>query len=292
MTLNQLLNEGSRKLKLAGDADAELDAKQFLLAAFGLDMAHFLMNRMQPLGTADYLDTSVKLYRSMISQRCRRIPLQQILGSQDFMGLNFCVNKCVLIPRQDTETLVELILEEQREQNTAVLDLGTGSGCIAISLAVKGGYRSVTATDISGEALQVARRNAKLLVEEWEQRMDFRQGDLFSALNEKEHSHAFDVIVSNPPYIPTAVIPTLQPEVREHEPMQALDGAADGLAYYRRIAVDAKAFGRPGGSLYLEIGYDQGAAVSGLLAEQGYNEIRVMKDLPGKDRVVRARLPL
>lgn len=291
MTLNQLLNEGSQKLKRAGDPDAELDAKQFLLAAFELDMAHFLMNRMQQLGTTDDVDASIKLYCEMLKKRCRRIPLQQILGCQDFMGLTFSVNKHVLIPRQDTETLVELVLMEQKDKDITVLDMCTGSGCIAISLAVKGGYRTVTAADISGEALKVARRNAEQLVDRWEQRMDFRQGDLFSALDDKEHSHAFDVIVSNPPYIPTAVIDTLQPEVREHEPMQALDGAEDGLAYYRRIAVDAKTYGRTGGSLYLEIGYDQGTAVSGILAEQGYDEIKVIKDLPGKDRVVRACLP-
>ena len=282
MTLYDLLNEGSAALLQAGDSDGENDAKLLLFEAFHLDLVHFLMDRLRPLSEQDeQVQEQIRTYRSMITKRASRIPLQQILGSQEFMGLEFYVNEHVLIPRQDTETLVELVLQEQQSTEKKLLDLCTGSGCIAISLAVKGGYESVTATDLSEEALKVAERNAKAHQKE----IIFRQGDLFTALPQSE-AGTFDIITSNPPYIPTAVIATLEPEVREHEPMMALDGTEDGLKFYRQIAKKAGTWLKPGGVIYLEIGYDQGEAVSGLLREAGFDKVRVVKDLPGKDRVV------
>ena len=282
MTLYDLLNEGSSALQQASDTDAENDAKLLLLTAFDLNLVHFLMDRLRPLSETDAaVQKQIQNYRAMVTKRASRVPLQQILGSQEFMGLDFFVNEHVLIPRQDTETLVELVLEEQKEKNKKLLDLCTGSGCIAISLAVKGGYESVTATDLSEEALQVAERNARA----HQKTIRFFHGDLFSALPQSE-AKTFDIITSNPPYIPTAVIATLEPEVREHEPMMALDGTEDGLKFYRQIAKEAGAWLKPGGSIYLEIGYDQGEAVSGLLADAGFTNVRVVKDLPGKDRVV------
>ena len=282
MTLYDLLTEGSAALLQAGDTDGENDAKLLLFEVFHLDLVHFLMDRLRPLSESD-AETQEKMqtYRGMIAKRASRIPLQQILGSQEFMGLEFYVNEHVLIPRQDTETLVELVLQEQQSTEKKLLDLCTGSGCIAISLAVKGGYESVTATDLSEEALKVAERNAKAHQKE----IIFRQGDLFTALPQSE-AGTFDIITSNPPYIPTAVIATLEPEVREHEPMMALDGTEDGLKFYRQIAKKAGTWLKPGGVIYLEIGYDQGEAVSGLLREAGFDKVRVVKDLPGKDRVV------
>ena len=282
MTLYDLLNEGRAALLQAGDSDGENDAKLLLFEAFHLDLVHFLMDRLRPLSEQDeQVQEQIRTYRSMITKRASRIPLQQILGSQEFMGLEFYVNEHVLIPRQDTETLVELVLQEQQSTEKKLLDLCTGSGCIAISLAVKGGYESVTATDLSEEALKVAERNAKAHQKE----IIFRQGDLFTALPQSE-AGTFDIITSNPPYIPTAVIATLEPEVREHEPMMALDGTEDGLKFYRQIAKKAGTWLKPGGVIYLEIGYDQGEAVSGLLREAGFDKVRVVKDLPGKDRVV------
>lgn len=322
MTLYDLLNEGSSMLQQAGDTDAENDAKLLLLNAFDLNLVHFLMDRLRPLSETDVaVQEQIQNYRAMVAKRASRVPLQQILGSQEFMGLDFFVNEHVLIPRQDTETLVELVLEEQqgkqqeeqqekqqeqqpeeqqkkqREQQSEeqqkkqrgqkpekprkLLDLCTGSGCIAISLAVKGGFESVTATDLSEEALKVAERNART----HQVPIRFFQGDLFSALPQSEVK-TFDIITSNPPYIPTAVIATLEPEVREHEPMMALDGTEDGLKFYRQIAKEAGSWLKPGGSIYLEIGYDQGEAVSGLLKDAGFTNVRVVKDLPGKDRVV------
>lgn len=318
MTLYDLLNEGSSMLQQAGDTDAENDAKLLLLNAFDLNLVHFLMDRLRPLSETDAaVQEQIQNYRAMVAKRASRVPLQQILGSQEFMGLDFFVNEHVLIPRQDTETLVELVLEEQQgkqqeqqlegqqkkqqeqqpeEQQKKqrgqqseeqpgkprkLLDLCTGSGCIAISLAVKGGFESVTATDLSEEALKVAERNART----HQVPIRFFQGDLFSALPQSEVK-TFDIITSNPPYIPTAVIATLEPEVREHEPMMALDGTEDGLKFYRQIAKEAGSWLKPGGSIYLEIGYDQGEAVSRLLEDAGFTNVRVVKDLPGKDRVV------
>ena len=286
MTLNRLLEEGRLKLEQAGVDDAGLDARQLLLTVFELDLAHYLMAERQPLDEDDRTDERVRRYREMIGRRSDRIPVQQILGTQDFMGMTFFVNEDVLIPRQDTETLVELILAEQQSREVSVLDLGTGSGCIAISLAAKGRYQSVTAVDISAKALAVAKKNAEQLLTDGSGCISFVQSDLFDGLA----GRSYDIIVSNPPYIPTNVIAALEPEVRDHEPRQALDGAADGLKFYRRIAAEAATYGNRELWLYLEIGYDQGEAVSRLLKEQGYDRVEVFQDLPGNDRIVRACL--
>lgn len=286
MTLFGLLEEGTEMLEQSGSPDAKRDARELLMTAFGLDMTHFLLDRMQALPDDEKTAGRIEEYRSMIGRRRMRVPLQQILGSQEFMGLNFYVNEHVLIPRQDTETLVEQVLKEQQDREKSLLDLCTGSGCIAVSLAVKGGYRSVTATDISEKALETARRNAASLCGDGTE-IRFYQGDLFAALPEKNEK--FDIITANPPYIPTAVIATLEPEVRDHEPVLALDGTEDGLYFYRRIAAEAKPHLSAGGAVYLEIGYDQGEQVREIFENAGYQSVRVVKDLPGRDRVVCAR---
>lgn len=295
MTLFRLLTEGTRALEQAGAPDAGLDARQLLLAAFHIDMTRFLLKRMEELPEDDYYHTAAALYRDMIAKRRRRMPLQQILGNQEFMGLTFYVNRYVLIPRQDTETLVELVLQESGGRT--LLDLCTGSGCIAVSLAAKGNFTCVTATDLSEEALKVARRNAaNILGSEWnadgaceksERRITFYQGNLFAAL--PQDGRRYDVITANPPYIPTGVISGLEPEVRDYEPMMALDGSPDGLECYRQIAAEAGAYLADGGSIYLEIGHDQGEAVRGLMENAGYQNVRVCKDLSGNDRVVCAK---
>lgn len=292
LTLDDLLREGAEILSRAQVPDGELDARRLLLEAFHMEQVHFLMERMKPAEEPEARNA----YRQMIRRRAEREPLQYILGRQEFMGLEFEVNRHVLIPRQDTETLVELVLKEQQDKRKTVVDLCTGSGCIAISLAAIGGYASVTATDLSPEALKVAERNAgKLLKDRQENRSShgrfarsrftLRQGDLFDAL---EPGAKYDILVSNPPYIPENVIGGLQPEVRDYEPVLALNGSADGLEFYRRIAEEGKQWLNPGGAVYLEIGFDQGEAVSSLLISHGFQNIEVFKDLPGHDRVVRA----
>lgn len=280
MTLHQLLNEGTSSLARAGAPEAALDARRLLLDAFHLDTVHFLMNRMQVLEQTEAVKAAADHYREMINKRCRRIPLQYILGTQDFMGLTFKVNSHVLIPRQDTETLTELVLQEQKNTKKKVLDLCTGSGCIAISLAVLGGYEDVTATDLSPEAIKVAEDNGKRLLGQG-RRIRFIQGDLFDCLDGR-----YDIITANPPYISSAVIKGLEPEVRDYEPRMALDGNEDGLSFYRRIASQAGERLNPGGCVYLEIGHDQGQAVSLLLKQAGFENIRIVKDTPGLDRVV------
>ncbi len=285
MTLFELFNEGKESLLQSGSPDAENDARLLLLTAFRLDQVHYLMNRMQELEDSDFNCSATALYRRMLEQRQKRRPLQQIVGAQDFMGLTFQVNEHVLIPRQDTETLVELVLDEQKNTESRLLDLCTGSGCIAISLAVRGRYRSVTASDVSPEALQVAALNRDILCGDDDISVRLLQGDLFRALDDCE-DNVFDIITANPPYIPTAVIRTLEPEVKDFEPVLALDGTEDGLKYYRILAREAGMFLSDNGTIYMEIGYDQGEAVSCLFRDQGYQNIRVIKDLQHNDRVV------
>lgn len=284
MTLFELLTQGTKQLECAGSPDAGNDAKLLLMEAFELDMTHFLLNRLQVLSEDEETENKKKRYLEWISRRAQRIPLQQILGSQEFMGLEFFVNEHVLIPRQDTETLVELVLEREKDREQRVLDLCSGSGCIGISLAVLGGYSYVAEADLSEEALKVTERNAKTLAPS--ANIECFHGDLFGAV--PDGTKCFDILVSNPPYIPTEVIAGLEPEVRDHEPMMALDGTADGLFFYRRIAKEAGSVLAPGGRIYLEIGYDQGETVSTLLREQGFTQVEVHRDLAGKDRIVSA----
>lgn len=276
MTYREAINLGEKVLNMADVADAKIDAWLLLEMVCKIDRSFYYLHMEDEVA-----EEQLSEYEIALRKRAEHVPLQYIVGEAEFMGLKFKVNSNVLIPRQDTETLVEQVLHEQKDPDIRLLDLCTGSGCIAISLAVKGGYESVTATDLSEEALKVAERNAKT----HQKKIIFRQGDLFSALPRTE-AGTFDIITSNPPYIPTAVIATLEPEVREHEPMMALDGTEDGLRFYRQIAQEAGTWLKPGGAIYLEIGYDQGEAVSGLLREAGFDKVRVVKDLPGKDRVV------
>ena len=289
MTLGTLLEEGKEKLEKAGVPDPLLDARFLLLDVFDMNFASFLVKRDRPLtetenGTnvteAD-TDTRKKIdkYWEMISKREMRIPLQQLTGVQEFMGLEFYVNEHVLIPRQDTETLVELILNEHKEKNISLLDVCTGSGCIAVSLAKLGGYADVTALDLSEEALKVAKSNGEKLLD---QPVKFIKSDMFSALNPEKQ---YNVIVSNPPYIPSQVIEGLEPEVKDHEPRLALDGEEDGLAFYRKIIEQAPDYLNSNGRIYFEIGAEQGEDMIRLMTDRGFSEVKVHKDLAGLDRI-------
>ncbi len=281
MTYFELWKWGEKRLADAGIAEASLDARYLLLEAFEMDMAHFLLKEQEQVPATE---GRTREYSDAIQARAARVPLQYLTGKQDFMGLTFHVDERVLIPRQDTETLVELVLKENTDKKARILDLCTGSGCIAVSLAVLGGYRKVDAVDISEDALAAAEENGTRLGG----KVRFLKSDLFSALDPEKK---YDIIASNPPYIPTEVLNGLEPEVKDYEPRMALDGSEDGLAFYRRIAVAAPAFLRAGGRIYLEIGYDQGAAVEELLWNNGFARTRVVKDAAGRDRVVCAELP-
>lgn len=272
MTYRQLYEYGVEKLVEAGIDEAKLDAR--LLLEY---ICHTDRNTLLVHGDSERNEMEEQFYRMCIEKRATRIPLQHITGEQEFMGLTFRVNQHTLIPRQDTEILVEEGMRHMYD-GMRILDMCTGSGCILLSLLKYSNECEGTGVDISEEALKVARENAQRLG----LKAEFIQGDLFEPVPEKK----FDMIVSNPPYIETAVIETLMPEVREHEPMQALDGMEDGLFFYRKIVEKAPGFMGKGGCLLFEIGYNQGEAVSKLMTEQGFKEVEVVKDYAGLDRVV------
>lgn len=217
-------------------------------------------------------------YQGLLTRRSKRIPLQHLTGTQDFMGLTFRVNENVLIPRQDTEILVEEVMKDLHG-GSAILDLCTGSGCILISLLKYSNDCRGVGVDLSGAALAVARENAGELIPE--KQCEFLEGDLFEKVEGK-----FDVLTSNPPYIPSKEVEELMPEVREHEPRMALDGMEDGLHFYRRILKECPPYLNGGANVFFEIGHDQGEAVSSLMQEAGFMEVRVIKDYAGLDRVV------
>lgn len=263
---------GKNRLTECQVPDAEWDAWLLLEYVTGMKRAEYLLRQRENMGRA-----AEEQYCHMIQQRERRIPLQHLTGEVEFMGLSFSVDSNVLIPRQDTEILVELALAEV--EGKQILDVCTGSGCIAIALQKLGNPEVCHGVDLSPQALAAAQTNCKRLDAE----VSFWQSDLFAQVTE-----SYDVITSNPPYIASAIIPELMPEVREHEPVMALDGGADGCGFYRRLAAEAKKYLRDDGQLYLEIGYDQGQTVVGLLQENGFEEIRIHQDLAGHDRVVSA----
>lgn len=272
MTYRQLYEYGVEKLVEAGIDEAKLDAR--LLLEY---ICHTDRNTLLVHGDIERNEMEEQFYRMCIEKRATRIPLQHITGEQEFMGLTFRVNQHTLIPRQDTETLVEEGMRHMYD-GMRILDMCTGSGCILLSLLKYSNECEGIGVDISEEALKVARENAQRLG----LKAEFVQGDLFEPVPEKK----FDMIVSNPPYIETAVIETLMPEVRDHEPMQALDGMEDGLYFYRKIVEKAPGFLTKGGWLLFEIGHNQGEAVSKLMTVQGFKEVEVVKDYTGLDRVV------
>lgn len=269
----EILMQGEKALE--GLVEAKVDAFLLFSEAFHMSRAQYLMRRNEEI-TSD-----TQQYRDWLEQRKRRIPLQYILNSASFMGYDFYVNENVLIPRQDTEVLVEQALNTIKEyKNPKVLDMCTGSGCIAISIALLSNAQ-VTAVDISDKALEVAAYNCKKLSCT---NVDLIQSNLFDKIENK-----FEMITSNPPYIPTKVIEGLEPEVKDFEPMLALDGSEDGLEFYRRLAIESKNYLVQGGSLLMEIGCEQANDVMHLLEVNGYSEISVIKDLANLDRVVKAR---
>ena len=380
-TLRQLLDEATEKLNTTKVPDPRYDARALLMSAYQLSPAQYLLYEHDApetliprvLPDAEALSAATTLFQANVDRRSRREPLQQILGTAGFYGLDFVVTKDVLCPRADTETLVDAVLgnlmpeqigavhtapsvdstcaartevenpgvETSSSEHTvdkcpdflshvdndgaSLLDVCTGSGCIAIALTKFGAFRDITAVDISDAALAIACQNAeRLLITEADTAatttpsavsadeitvatstrmevhlqnaaVDFTllRSDMFSALAERTEDGAlkrYDVIVSNPPYIPSAVVDELEPEVRDYEPRIALDGTADGLRFYRILAAESVHYLKPGGRIYLEIGYDQGERVPALLEAAGFLDITVIRDFGGNDRVVAAHL--
>jgi release factor glutamine methyltransferase len=276
MTYRECYEQGCRTLQAAGIEEAALDARLLLEAVCGTDRNDLLVHGEQPVAPE-----AEEKYLNWIRQRAEHIPLQQLTGEQDFMGLTFNVNEHVLIPRQDTEILVEEVLKELHD-GMRILDMCTGSGCILLSLLHYSNDCEGLGVDLSAEALEVAGRNVlKVLTPEKAEHAHFLQSDLFEKVEGK-----FEIIVSNPPYIASAEVDRLMPEVRDHEPRMALDGTEDGLEFYRRIIAEAGQYLVSSGMLFFEIGYDQGQAVSELMREHGYREVQVVQDYAGLDRVV------
>lgn len=276
MTYRECYEKGCHTLQAAGIEEATLDARLLLEAVCGTNRNDLLVHGEQPVA----LEAEEK-YLNWIRQRAEHIPLQQLTGEQDFMGLTFSVNEHVLIPRQDTEILVEEVLKELHD-GMRVLDMCTGSGCILLSLLHYSNDCAGLGVDLSDKALEVAKMNAgKVLTSEKAEQVHFLQSDLFEKVEGK-----FEIIVSNPPYIASAEVEKLMPEVRDHEPRMALDGTEDGLHFYHRIIEEAGQHLVSSGMLFFEIGYDQGQAVSELMRAGGYREVQVVQDYAGLDRVV------
>lgn len=301
----QVYKWGVEQLEQAEIAEATLNARLLLEYVCRTDRNTLLVHGDREVSTEEY-----ESYVNCIAERKKHVPLQYITGVQEFMGLEFAVNEHVLIPRQDTEILVEEVLRHLHD-GMRILDMCTGSGCILLSLLYYSNDCTGLGVDISKDALNVARHNAEKLKQlKPDLNVDFLQSDLFEQLGhlrvqyEKQPEHSmtqrspldinetdkyagsFEIIVSNPPYIKSDDIRTLMPEVREYEPGIALDGKEDGLFFYRKVIEQAGSCLAGGGELFFEIGYDQGAVVKMMMENAGYTEVEVVKDFAGLDRVV------
>ncbi len=285
ITIKEAVKEGSMRLNKCNIDNAGYDSFALFSDITGIDKTYYLMH-----GDEYVSPENMQVFDAYISRRCSHEPLQYILGKAWFYGREYIVNESVLIPRTDTEVLIEQALKQigklsvdGTERGVNILDMCTGSGCIAITLALEVMESQVVAVDLSEEALNVAKENRDKL---GAGNVSFVLSDLFDKLAYCKNKQ-FDIIVSNPPYIETDVIETLSEEVRGFEPVMALDGTKDGLYFYRRITEEAPCFLKNGGCLMYEIGYNQGEAVKAIMLSAGFDEIEVIKDYASLDRVVK-----
>ncbi|MBR3755714.1 MAG: peptide chain release factor N(5)-glutamine methyltransferase [Firmicutes bacterium] len=297
LAVKEILNIGCRQLEECGIADAAIDSKLLYCHLMNVTTTQLILEYQKILP-----DALCDEYFKLLDIRGSGVPLQHITGIQEFMGLEFAVNEHVLIPRQDTETLVEDALDVinqnvlrgealsiKPKKDYDVLDLCCGSGAIGVSLAALCPKVKVTCSDLSKDAISVARQNASKLA--GGKKISFEEGNLLMPFKGRFKNKKFDMIISNPPYIKTSVIPTLQKEVRDHEPMMALDGGASGLDCYRQIIADAADCLKKEGVLMFEIGHDQKEEVCALLEETGrFENITGLQDLAHRDRIVFATL--
>lgn len=274
MTYRESIELGEKILATANIEDARNDAWLLLAMVCKIDHTYYYMHIDEEMS-----DEQIREFESVIKKRSERVPLQYITGEQEFMGLTFHVNSHVLIPRLDTETLVEAVLRQIRP-GMKIMDMCTGSGCVLISILKHSHGVTGFGYDISKQALKCAKENARLN----DVPAVFEKSNLFEDVMER----GFDMIVANPPYIPTDEILTLMPEVSQFEPVSALDGHEDGLYFYRELIRRCADYLKPDGYVFFEIGYNQGEAVSAMLREAGYTDVRIMQDLAHKDRVVTA----
>lgn len=276
MNRHEWIEYGTAKLQEAKIENAAGEAWYLFSHCFSISREDYLFSMTDEVEEGDELSQ----YEAFLMRRIKeRVPLQYILGNQEFMGYTFKVSPDVLIPRADTESVLEEIIHTGMHPES-ILDVCTGSGCIAISLGLILEPKRCVGIDIDGKALQIAKENGRNLLP----MVEFIQSDLF-----REVTGRFDLIVSNPPYIPTKDCQELMMEVRKHEPMLALDGREDGLHFYRRIVKEAPGYLNADGMLAFEIGYDQGASVKDMMEEAGFTDVVVRKDLAGLNRAVIGR---
>lgn len=273
MTYRECYQTGVLRLEAAGVPSPALDARLLLEHVCKTNQNTLLAHGEEPVS-----EEQKQAYLSLLARREKRVPLQLLTGEQGFCGLSFLVDGHVLIPRQDTEILVEAALKHLKP-GMEILDMCTGSGCILISLLFLGEKVKGTGTDISEAALRIAAENGKRLLSS-EKQPEWMVSDLFSHIKNK-----YDMIVSNPPYIPSGEIDGLQPEVRDYEPRNALDGSEDGLLFYRKITQESSSYLKEGGFLLFEIGADQGARVKAIMEKAGFGGVEIIKDYAGLDRV-------
>lgn len=297
LSVKEILDIGKTRLADSNIADAAIDCKILYCYMMNVTSTQIILEYQRVLP-----DSLCDKYFELLDRRCSGVPVQHITGVQEFMGLEFDVNENVLIPRQDTETMVEdaisiikdntlrgELLPKKKKKDFEILDLCCGSGAIGLSLANACGNIKVTCSDVSQSALKVAKQNAQKL--SLTKRVSFEEGNLLVPFKGRFKNKKFDLIISNPPYIKTGVIQTLQTEVRDYEPMMALDGGLDGLEFYRKIIVDAADSLKKEGIMMLEIGHDQREEVLGLIESTGrFDYMRGLKDLAGRDRIVVATL--
>ena len=273
MTIRELIIDITKKFQEAKIESASIDCRLILCKYLNVDKIYLIVNSEKEIKP----DES---FYDMVNRRINHEPMQYILGSCEFMDMDFTVSPCVLIPRPDTEILVEKVISFVKDSYMSILDIGTGSGCIPISILKYCKNSSAKTVDISKDAIDIAKENA--VKNGVSDRISFINEDILSYFPTEK----FDVIVSNPPYIRPCVIDTLMPEVREFEPYIALCGGEDGLLFYRKIAKDSFLSLKTGGLIAFEIGYDQAGDVTAILSNEGFSEISVTKDLSGNDRVV------
>jgi release factor glutamine methyltransferase len=275
-TIASALRDAAARLAVAGSDSARLDAEMLMAEALRIERSRLYLDSN---GTID--GATLARFRALVARRAAGEPMSYIIGRREFWSLDFIVTPAVLTPRPETELLVETALKRLAAKSSPrILDLGTGSGAIAVALAKEIPGAAIVATDISLDALEIARANARR--HGVEDRISFRAGDLFDSVPQT----TFDMIVSNPPYIRETDIAELPRDVRDFEPVIALDGGADGMDFYRRIACDAPGYLNPGGFVAVEIGADMGEEVARLFADAGFADVRVEKDLAGLERVV------
>ena len=281
-TISEAINEGAQQLERAGESEARRTAGVLLAERLGVDRTHLLAHAGQAISEEDF-----HAFRQMIARRAAGEPVQYITGHQEFYKLDFLVTPAVLIPRPETEFLVERVLARVRDARLAaplIIDAGTGSGCIAVTLAAEIPGARVIATDSSGAALAVARQNAAR--HGLSSRVEFHEGDLLAPLAALGVENQVDVLACNPPYVAAGKPELVQRDVREYEPHTALFGGADGLIFYRRLLAEAPGYVKPGGYLICEIGYTQLDAITEMVAASVWKLVDVTYDLQGIPRTL------